>query len=78
MPIAFTDSASRHGISREDAIHAMLNAVEIQPATGRYGDNALHFLGPAHRQTNRLIEVVASQQGPNITIFHAMDTGRRA
>lgn len=77
MVINFTESAARHGISEEDALYAATHAVEKKPIIDRRGNKAILFIGPPHGQTNRLIEVIASFDGKDFLIYHAMDTGRR-
>ncbi len=33
MPVQWTDSSARHGISREDALHAILHALGVMELT---------------------------------------------
>lgn len=77
MVINFTKSAARHGITEEDALYAATHAIERKPIIDRRGNKAFLFIGPPHGQIDRLIEVIASFDGQDFLIYHAMDTGRR-
>lgn len=78
MGMVFKDSAARHGITQEDALHVIRNAVRVEPITDRHGDPAKKFIGPLHAQTNRLAEVAVKTTGGDFIIFHAIETGERA
>lgn len=56
MAVRCTQSADRHGISHEDAIHAMLNADGSEPVEGRKGHPTTVYVGRPHPQTDRRIE----------------------
>lgn len=56
--VEFTASALRHGIPREDAMHAMCTSVVQVPIPGRDGhDVGTLFIG--HPHTERWLEVIA-------------------
>ena len=74
MPVNFTPSADRHGISHEDAMHAILNADDSEPVAGRGTGLTMVYVGRPHPQTDRRIEVIAQiRDGRDITIFHVME-----
>lgn len=78
MGIEYTESASRHGISEQDARYVIRHATTIRPIKDRYGRPAKAFIGPLHAQTDRLAEVFAHFNGRDFVIFHAQETGERA
>lgn len=75
MAVEFTRSASKHGISPEDAIYAIANAEASAPIKGRDGNkDATVFVGHPHAQTDRYIEVIVEITPPrNLKIFHVME-----
>ena len=72
VAIEYTNSASKHGISHEDALYAMLNAEAIEVVPGRPGEVTRVFVGHPHPQTDRYIEVLAAQRGDDFVVFHVM------
>lgn len=72
MAILYTDSASKHGIPNEDALYAMLNAEASEIVPGYPGETTRVFVGPPHPQTERYIEVLATQRGDDVVVFHVM------
>lgn len=74
MGVEFTPSADRHGIPREDAIYAMSHAEGVEEIPGRTGEVTRVYVGRAHAQTDRRLEVIAAHRPPrDIVIFHVMD-----
>lgn len=75
MAIEFTDSAARHGFTRDDAIHAMQTPETFAPhydhsRTG--GPDVAAWIGPA--RGGRTIEVFATLTPPDtVVVFHCMD-----
>lgn len=74
MALEFAPSADRHGISREDAVYAIIHAVGRE-LIGREGQRLkVAYVGHPHAQTDRYIEVVVMEWEPrNVTVFHVMD-----
>ena len=75
--VTWSDSADKHGIPREDAIHAMVNAYhredEFQeprePGRGR----PTLYIGPPRQLGGPLLEVLAELRPPrDIHVFHVM------
>ena len=78
MPPKFLDSADKHGVPRADAVHAIVNATYTRNlGEGPKGGTKTLFIGPAHAQTDREIEVVVEQylDGRETDIFHVMELG---
>lgn len=75
MAIEFTDSAARHGLTRDDAIHAMETPEVFTPhfdhsRTG--GPDVAAWIGPA--RGGLTIEVFATLIRPDtVVIFHCME-----
>ncbi|MHB1535010.1 MAG: hypothetical protein ACYC1D_10475 [Acidimicrobiales bacterium] len=59
-------SAHRHGLADDDILHAMANAIAIDPAH----DDGIFFIGPGH--AGQLLEVLARQTPDGLLAFHAM------
>lgn len=72
MGITWSASAEKHGISREDVIWAMANAVCSVEIPGEPGWKTFVWVGHPHAQTERYIEVIAGTRGRDLKIFHAM------
>ncbi len=73
MGVEFTTSAEKHGVSREDALYALLNYVNKAEIVGEQGEKTIVYVGHPHAQTDRYIEVIAAHRVPRtIVIFHAM------
>ncbi|WP_282859403.1 hypothetical protein [Pseudoclavibacter helvolus] len=73
MGVEWKPSASKHGVTREDALYAMTNAEVSAEVKGLAGEKTYVFIGHPHAQTNRWIEVIAAYRQPRTyTIFHAM------
>lgn len=77
MAIRWTDSASKHGIAREDALNAMLNAYLFVP---EFDDPRVPgagrpdlYIGPPTRLGGPLLEVMAERIPPrDVEVFHVM------
>ena len=74
MGMEFKDSADRHGIPRADAIYAIQHADNDELIPGRTSWPTRVYVGPAHAQTDRRLEVIAELRPPRtMTIFHVME-----
>lgn len=74
MGIVFAESADKHGISHEDAIHAVLNADASEDIPGRLGEPTKVFVGHPHPQTDRYLEVIAAlTRHGDFRVFHVME-----
>lgn len=72
MTIIFTNSADRHMVPHDDMIYAMLHTSGMQREADDGGD-LIVFVGRAHAQTDRHLEVIARAVGGDIVVFHAME-----
>ncbi|MDR1118388.1 MAG: hypothetical protein LBL01_03715 [Bifidobacteriaceae bacterium] len=77
MAIKWADSASKHGVSREDAVHAMLNPLLYLPEFDDPGMQGASrpdlWAGPPRRLGGDLIEVMAERVPPrDLVVFHVM------
>lgn len=73
MGVEWTHSASRHGVSREDALYAMMNFEVSAEIDGEPGEQTIVYVGHPHGQTGSYLEVIAAHRPPRtIVIFHAM------
>ena len=77
MGITWADSADKHGIDREDALHAMMNAYYVEqdfdeprpPANQR----PTLYIGPPRQIGGPLLEVMAVLTPPrDVFVFHVM------
>ncbi|MFD7161230.1 hypothetical protein ACFV9C_42060 [Kribbella sp. NPDC059898] len=77
MAITWAPSADKHGIDREDAVHAIMNAYYVEqefdeprpPATVR----PTLFIGPPRQLGGALLEVMVEVTPPrDLHIFHVM------
>ena len=59
-------SARRHGLADDDILHAVANAITIDPAH----DDGLFFISPGH--AGQLLEVLGRQTPDGLLAFHAM------
>jgi hypothetical protein len=80
MGIEFAASASKWGITREDALYAMQNAVyssdKVKINDGDARNQRRVFVGPQHAQTDRLIEVLIEVKRPGtFFVYHVMPLG---
>lgn len=73
-------STEKHEVPRGDAIYAMLHATFSAPLADR-GDGSIDrlYIGPAHAQTAREIEVIVQVwedgSGREAKVFHVMPLG---
>lgn len=73
MGIEFKGSADRHGIPREDTLHAMMNAEATATVPGYPGETTTVYVGHPHAQTDRYLDVIAATHPPHgVVIFHSM------
>jgi hypothetical protein len=74
--IQWAPSADKHGVSREDAIHAMLNAYVVVESfdQSRVGGQAPDlFVGPQRALGAPLIEVMTVRLDGVLWVFHVME-----
>lgn len=80
MPPRWTESSAKHGVSRADATFAIRFATHIE-ALEVNSDGSVNtlFIGPAHPQTDREIEVIVREyrdgSGREAVVFHVMPLG---
>lgn len=72
MPITWSPSAFKHGITEDEIIYAMRNAQLRQPGYGRPqgGVRATLYIGPSRFGTLEVLAVITPPAG--VHIFHAM------
>ena len=70
--MTWTDSAAKHGVSREDVLWAIGHAVGSEVVPGRPGWTTRVWVGRPHAQADRYLEVIAAARGSEFVIFHAM------
>jgi hypothetical protein len=71
--VEWTTSAGKHGVPREDAVHAMVNAEVSAEVDGEPGEQTIVYVGHPHGQTDDYLEVIAAHRPPRtIVIFHVM------
>ncbi|MGL5810406.1 MAG: hypothetical protein ACRCYQ_10720 [Nocardioides sp.] len=84
MPPLWTDSTGKHGVSRADAVHAMLHATYTDVLAGEEGARPAGqvrlFIGPRHPQAlaDDEVEVLVHEfpdTGDQAVIFHVMPLG---
>lgn len=78
--VIFTDSAGKHSISEEDALHAIYHAVytstRVKASPEQPPRSRRVFVGPQHAQTSRLVEVLVEvRQGGEFVTYHVMPLG---
>lgn len=76
MRLSWTDSASKHGVDRRDALNAMLNyyvhvPVFDEPRAGRATRPDL-WIGPQRTLGAPLLEVMTEASASGLTVFHVM------
>ncbi|PJI91038.1 hypothetical protein [Luteimicrobium subarcticum] len=81
MAIRWTNSASKHGITRDETLYAMQNPVHVEPEFDESregtGERADLFIGP-RRLGGELLEVMAHRRAPrDLVVFHAMPLRRK-
>lgn len=80
MAIEWALSADKHQVPHGDAVFAIMNNIFISDKVDTsHARNALPrklFVGPAHEQTDRLLEVLVEvRSGGTLWIYHVMDLG---
>ncbi|MDK8237446.1 hypothetical protein [Actinomyces urogenitalis] len=71
MAIEFTESADKHGIPHEYAIHVLTHALNRRQTDGRPGDVTIAFVGRPHDLSRDFIEVIAAYTSAGkIVVFH--------
>lgn len=77
MAITWTDSADKHGVPREDALHAMLNPYlyieEFDDPRVPGASRPDLWIGPPRQVGGPLIEVMGERVPPRgVVVFHVM------
>lgn len=78
MAITFAASADKHGVPREDALHAMVNAYYSEPEFDAprvpgHGSPTL-YIGPPRKLGGPMLEVMVEITPPrDMFIFHVME-----
>jgi len=77
MAIRWTDSADKHDVAREDALHAMLNhylyVAEFDDPRVEEAARPDLYVGPPRQLGGDLIEVMVERIPPrDVVIFHVM------
>lgn len=80
MTPRWAESAGKHGVSRGDAIFAMLSATyTAQLADNGDGTVDRLYIGPEHAQTERELEIIVQipvdGSGREAFVFHVMPLG---
>lgn len=75
--VTWSDSADKHGISRDDAMHAMANAYhreeEFQEPREPGRTRPTLYIGPPRQLGGPLLEVLAELRPPRgMHVFHVM------
>lgn len=74
MGVEWKHSASKHGISNEDALYAMMHHEVSAEIDGEPSELTMVYVGHPHAQTDRYLEVIAAHQPPRtVVIFHVME-----
>jgi hypothetical protein len=71
-------SSDKHGVPRNDQVHAILNASYIAELGGSEDGGIVRlYIGPEHAQTDRELEILVNYytDGREASIFHAMQLG---
>lgn len=72
--VTWAASADRHGISHDDAMHAILNPQGLDTLEEGPGGTVTVFVGHPHPQTDQWIEVIARTVPPRtMVVFHVME-----
>jgi len=75
--LRWTSSARKHGVTREDAVHAIMNAVRAESEFNEPRVPGLvrptFFIGPPRRRDGPLLEVmVETIPSDDVVVFHVM------
>lgn len=78
MALTWSDSADKHGVAREDALHAIANAVyvetEFDDPRPPHNLRPHLYIGPPRRPGGPLLEVMVEVRPPRgLHIFHVME-----
>lgn len=78
VAIEWTDSVDRHGIDRQDALHALVNHVFLRPEFDeprRAGSGRPDlYIGPQRQCGAPLLEVMVERVSPRgLVVFHVME-----
>lgn len=82
MGVEFAESADKHGVAHEDALHAVMNAYYVEPdfddsrVPGR--SKPTLYIGPPRQLGGPLLEVMTETVPPRtIWIFHVMEARQK-
>lgn len=80
--ITWADSADRHGIPHEDAMHAILNAYYVEPEFDEPRPPAqikpTLYIGPPRQLGGPLLEVMVELVPPRgLHVFHVMEARQK-
>lgn len=70
-PPVFLESAARHGIAEDDAVHAWAFAIDAYDV----GDGLVMYIGPG--RAGQLLEVGVVEWHDDVAIVHAMPARRK-
>lgn len=82
MAIRWADSTGKHGVAREDALHAMANAFYVEDGFDEArvpgGVRPTLYIGPQRRLGAPLLEVMVEVIPPrDLHIFHVMEARQK-
>jgi hypothetical protein len=84
MSPIWTLSTEKHGVSRHDAMHAVINAtftelLSTHQAAGTHGGVVTVFIGPRHAQTEDELEILVEHfnDGRESIVFHVQPLSSR-
>lgn len=84
MSPIWTPSTEKHGVSRHDAMYAVINATFIvslaaHQIAGSHGGVVTVFIGPRHAQTDDELEILVEQfdGGREAIVFHVQPLSSR-
>ncbi|PWJ48660.1 hypothetical protein SAMN06264364_12941 [Quadrisphaera granulorum] len=77
MALTWAESADRHGVAREDALHAIVNAVYVEESFEEPRPPAAIpptlYIGPQRDPNAPLLEVMVEKRPPrSLRVFHVM------
>ncbi|MDV6278233.1 hypothetical protein R3Q06_32735 [Rhodococcus erythropolis] len=82
MAVEWTNSADKHDVSHEDALHAIANAIYVEeefdePRVPGHAKPTL-FIGPPRKLGGPLLEVMVEIIEPRtMVVFHVMEARRK-
>jgi len=84
MSPIWTPSTEKHGVSRHDAMFAIINAtfiasLDTHQVAGTHGGVVTLFIGPRHAQTEDELEILVEQfdDGREAIVFHVQPLSKR-